>query len=239
MVRISARRGSALLGAGLVGLAMSGAAHAQPPSEAAEINRCLCMQQQISRLSAEMSAEMAALRRTDRRLADLNAQLRRERPVLHVNNPAAVEHFKVLLEERDATWKDAVGPVWTAANDAVALYNARVREYNDSCAHRLFDSVLMRQIRATLTCQAPGYGPPPGPAESKYPPAPAYTPPGPPASEYPPPATYPPPSPPESGYPPASAYPPSSPPESEYPPPAGYPPSSPPESGYPPYPPPR
>ena len=240
MVWISARRGSAVLGAGLFGLAMSGAAHAQPPSEAAEISRCLCMEQQISQLSAEMSAKMAALRRTDQRLAELNARLRRERPVLDVNNPAAVEHFKVLLEERDATWKDSVGSVWTAANDAVALYNDRVHEYNDSCAHRLFDSALMQQIRATLTCQAPGYGPPPGPAESEYPPAPAYTPPGPPASEYPPPATYPPPpNLPESEYPPASAYPPQSPPESAYPPAPGYSPPSPSESGYPPYPPPR
>jgi hypothetical protein len=215
-------------------LAVSGAAHAQPPSEAAEIDRCLCMQQQISQLSAEMSAKMAALRRTDRRLAELNTQLRRERPVLDVNDPAAVEHFKVLLEERDATWKDSVGPVWTAANDAVALYNARVREYNDSCAHRLFDSALMQQIRATLTCRAPGYGPPPGPAESEYPPAPVYTPPSP-SESYPPAATYPPPSgPSESEYPPAAAYPPPSPPESEYPPAPAYSPPSPPDSAYPP-----
>jgi hypothetical protein len=258
MIRIGARRGTVLLGAGLVGVAVAGGARAQPPSEAAEINRCLCMEQQISQLSAEMSAKMAALHSTDRRVAELNAQLRQERPVLDVNDPAAVEHFKVLLEERDSAWKDSVGPVWTAANDAVARYNARVREYNDSCAHRLFDSALMQQIRATLTCQAPGYGPPPGPSESgyppapayppppgpsesQYPPAPAYTPPSPPASEYPPAAAYPPPpGPPESGYPPAAAYPP--PPgssESEYPPAPAYPPASPPTPGYPPYPPPR
>jgi hypothetical protein len=228
-----------LLGAGLVGLAVSGAAQAQPPSEATEIDRCLCMQQQISQLSAEMSAKMAALRRTDRRLAELNAQLRGERPVLDVNDPAAVEHFKVLLEERDAVWKDSVGPVWTAANDAVALYNVRVREYTNSCAYRVFDPALTRQVRATLTCQAPGYAPPPGPAESEYPPAPAYTPSAPPAS-YPPAATYPPPpGPSESEYPPASAYPSQSPPQSEYPPAPAYSPPSQTESGDPPYPPPR
>jgi hypothetical protein len=188
MARIGARR-TAVLGAGIAGLLMSGAAHAQMPTEAAEINRCLCMQREISQLSAEMSAKMAALRRADRRVAALSARLRRERPTLDVNNPAAVEHFKVLLAERDSAWKDSVGPVWRAANDAVARYNARVREYDDSCAHRLFDSVLMRQIAATLTCPAPGYAPSPA-----YTPAPGYAP-------------YPPSGPPEPEYPPAPPYP--------------------------------
>jgi hypothetical protein len=239
MIQIGARRGTVLLGAGFVGLAVSGAAHAQPPSEAIEINRCLCMQQQISQLSAEMSAKMAALRRTDQRLAQLNAQLSGERPILDVNDPAAVERFKMLLEEHDAVQKDSVGPVWTAANDAVALYNARVREYTNSCANRVFDPALTQQVRATLTCQAPGYGSPPGPAETEYPPAPAYTPPIPPES-YPPAATYPPPpGPSESQYPPASNYPFPNPPESEYPPAPAYSPPSQTDSGYPPYPPPR
>jgi hypothetical protein len=185
MARIGARR-AAVLGIAITGLAAAGAARAQMPPEAAELNSCLCMQQEISRLSAEMAEKMTVLRDTDRRIAALAAQLRRERPDLDVNNPAAVEHYKALLEEHDALRKSAIGPVWAAANDAVARYNARVREYDGSCAHRLFNSVLMRQIQASLTCQAPGYAPP-VPAESEYPPAPAYAPPpAPPESEYPP-----------------------------------------------------
>lgn len=207
MAGIGARR-AAVLGAGIVVLAVSGAARAQvPPEEAAEateIQRCLCLQREVSQLAAEMAARRAALRRANQRFADLDAQLRRERASLDVNDPVALERYKRLLEERDAAWKDSVGPVWAAANDAVARYNARVREYDNSCAHRLFDSVLMRQIQATLTCQAPGYAPPSGPPEP----------------EYPPPAGYPPPpAPPEAGYPPAPAYPPPpAPPPSEYPP---------------------
>ena len=187
MARIGARRAT-VLGAGIVGLTLSGAAHAQVPSEAAQINQCLCIRQEISRLSAEMTAKMAVLHRTDQRLSALEAQLRRERPEIDVNNPVAVEHYKALLEERDSTWNDAVGPVWKAANDSVASYNASVSEYNGSCAHRLFDQALLRQIQATLSCPAPGYGPPPGPPESEYPPPPAYTPPpSSPGPEYPPP----------------------------------------------------
>jgi hypothetical protein len=186
MARIGMGRAAAL-GAGIAFLAASGAAHAQMPSEAAEIGRCLCMHREISRLSAEMTEKMAALRRLDRRVAALAARLRAERRTLDVNDPAAVERYKALLAEHDSARRRSVGVVWKAADEAVRRYDAVVREYNGDCAHRLYNSVLLARIRATLTCPAPGYGPP-GPAESEYPPAPGY---GPPESGFP------------SGFPPA------------------------------------
>lgn len=196
MARIGVGRATAL-GAGIAFLAISGVAHAQMPSEAAEISSCLCMHQEISRLSAEMTQKMEALQRLNRRVADLAARLREERSTLNVNDPAAVERYKALLAEHDSARRHSVGVVWRAANDAVARYDAVVREYDGSCAHRLYNSVLLAQIRATLTCPAPGYGPPPGPPEAGYTPAPGYgPPPGPPASEYPSGS-------PESGFPPA------------------------------------
>jgi hypothetical protein len=202
MARIGVGRATAL-GAGIAFLAISGVAHAQMPSEAAEISSCLCMHQEISRLSADMAAKMGALQRLNRRVADLAARLRDERSTLDVNNPAAVEHYKALLEEHDSLRRASVGPVWKAADDAVARYDAVVRQYDGSCAHRLYDSVLLNQIRATLSCPAPGYGPPPGPPEAGYTPAPGYGPPAAPESGYPP-------GPPESGFP--SGFPPAPPP---------------------------
>jgi hypothetical protein len=175
MVQIGVRHAS-VLGAAIFGLAAAGAARAQAPSEAIAINRCLCMQQEISQLSANMSEKMTELHRIDQRLAFLSEELRRERVDLDVNNPTAVEHYKALLEEHDAIRRRSVGPVWTAANDAVARYNASVREYNVSCSHSLFNSVLLQQIRATLTCPAPGYALP-APAPAEYSPAPGYMPP--------------------------------------------------------------
>lgn len=191
-------RRATVLGAGIAGLALSGlvsgTAQAQMPPEAAEIGRCLCMNREVSSLGAAMSARMAALHRADRRVSDLDARLRGERRGLDVNNPVAVERYKALLERRDRAWKASVGPIWRAANAAVARYDGLVREYNGSCAHRLFDSVLMRRVRATLTCQAPSYGSPPaygppqyGPPESEYPANPEAMPPAPPEAGFPPP----------------------------------------------------
>lgn len=183
MARIAGQVRAAALGVGIVGLALTGTARAQMPPAAAEISQCLCMDQEVQRLSAEMTAKMAALHSLNRRVAALNGQLRRERRVINVNDPVEVERYKALLERRDAARKGALGSVWRAADEAVRRYDAVVREYNGSCAHRLFDPVLLRQVRATLSCTAPGYGPPPGPAESEAPPPTGY---GPPGSEYPP-----------------------------------------------------
>ncbi|HJU15185.1 MAG TPA: hypothetical protein VJ770_01835 [Stellaceae bacterium] len=110
---------AALLGAGIVGLLMAGTARAQMPPEAAEITYCLCTQREVSQLSAEMRAKMGALHRANQRVSDLNAQLRQDREGLDVNNPAAVEHYKLLLEEHDRAWKASVGPVWTAARAGI------------------------------------------------------------------------------------------------------------------------
>lgn len=171
MAAIGAGRAAAL-GVGIIVLAVSGAAHAQMSPEAAEIGRCVCMQREVSRLGAEMAAKRAALHRLDQRVAALDARLRAARRSLDVNDPAAVERYKALLAERDAAWRRSVGVVWRAADEAVARYDAVVQEYNGSCAHRLFNSVLLHQMEATMTCPAPGYGPPPGPPESEYPPGP-------------------------------------------------------------------
>lgn len=224
MARIAGRAGVAALGIGVVGLALTGTAQAQMPPEAAEIGHCLCMDQEVQSLSADMTAKMAALRDLNQRVAALNARLRRERRVINVNDPAEVERYKALLERRDAARKGALGSVWQSADEAVRRYDAVVREYNGSCAHRLFDPVLLRQVRATLSCTAPGYGPPSGPTELEAPPPAGYEPPGPGYSPAPP-GYGPPPGPTESeeapppaGYgPPGSAYSPA-PPGTEYPP---------------------
>lgn len=176
----------ALLGAGIVGLAMAGAAHAQQPYEAAAIRSYLCFRQEVSRLSATMSARMARLHAIDRRVAALTARLRRDRSRVNVNNPAQVEEYKELLHRRDAAYRASIGPTWKAANAAVRRYDAAVHQYNARYAHRLWDPVLLRRAEATLSCPggyarpatypppaygAPGYMPPPG-----YP-APEYRPP--------------------------------------------------------------
>jgi hypothetical protein len=147
-------RGMAL-GWGLLAALGPGGARAQVPPlppEMAEIRGCLCLQQAVSALSAEMNAKKQALDTVTRQLSDLDAQLARDKSAINLNNPDAVARYKALLERRDATYRQSIGPVHTEAEQATASYNARVNEYNAHCANRPFNSAIVAQMQVNLVC---------------------------------------------------------------------------------------
>lgn len=142
----------AVCGLSLTVLLAAGVARAQVPPEAAEIGACLCLQQAVSTLSAEMNAKKQALDVVSRELADLDAQLAREKSTINPNNPDAVARFKALLERRDAAYHQSIGPVHADATQSTARYNARVNEYNQRCANRPFNSAVVAEMQAHLMC---------------------------------------------------------------------------------------
>jgi hypothetical protein len=142
----------AVVGLGLVGAFAPGIASAQAPPEVTEIAACLCLQQAVSALSAEMNARNQALDAVTRQLGDLDAQLAGARSTLNVNNPDEVARYKALLEQRDAAYRQSIGPVHADATQATARYNARVNEYNARCANRPFNPATVAQIQPTLSC---------------------------------------------------------------------------------------
>lgn len=142
------------IGLGLAAMLAPGAAKAQvpPPPEAAEIAACLCLQQAVSTSSADMNAKKQALHTVTRQLADLDAQLARDRSTINVNDPDAVARYKALLERHDAAYRQSVGPVHAEAEQSTARYNARVSEYNARCANRPFNSAIVAQVQVNLVC---------------------------------------------------------------------------------------
>jgi hypothetical protein len=150
---IGLTRGIAL-GWGLLAVLAPGAARAQVPlpPEMADIRACLCLQQAVSALSAEMNAKNQALVTVTQQLSDLDSQLARDKSMINVNNPDAVARYKALLERRDATYRQSIGPVHADAEQATARYNARVNEYNAHCANRLFNPAIVAQMQVNLVC---------------------------------------------------------------------------------------
>jgi hypothetical protein len=150
---IGLTRGMAL-GWGLLAVLAPGAARAQVPlpPEMTDIRACLCLQQAVSALSAEMNAKNQALNTVTRQLSDLDSQLAHDKSTINVNNPDAVARYKALLERRDATYRQSIGPVHAEAEQATASYNARVNEYNAHCANRPFNSALVAQMQVNLVC---------------------------------------------------------------------------------------
>ncbi len=123
-----------------------------PAAEGAAIHSYLCMQREIAFLRARMVARRQALAALKGRLAALEQRLARERRRIDVNNPQQVARYKALLERRDALAEHGLKPAVAAARRATLRYNAVVGAYNARYANRPFDSVLVEQIRATLSC---------------------------------------------------------------------------------------
>jgi hypothetical protein len=140
------------VGAGLLVVAAAGPAWAQMSSNPAEITACLCQQQAVATLSADMSAKTQALAGARQHVADLDAQLLQARQHIDVNNADSEAQYKALLTQRDQAYQASIGPVVGEADQATARYNAHVNQYNAQCANRIFDSVMMAQLQATLSC---------------------------------------------------------------------------------------
>ena len=113
---------------------------------------CLCLQHSVATLSTEMNQRTQALDAVTRQLADLDAQLSQSRANLNINDGDAVARYKALLERRDAAYRESIGPVHADATQATARYNERVNEYNARCANRPFNSALVAEIQAHLSC---------------------------------------------------------------------------------------
>ena len=126
--------------------------NAQVPPGPSEIAACLCLQQAVSTLSAEMNAKKQAFDAVTHQLGDLDAQLARDRSSMNVNNPDEVARYKALLERRDAAYRQSIGPVHDDADQATARYNARVNEYNAHCANQPFNSAMVQQVQVNLVC---------------------------------------------------------------------------------------
>jgi hypothetical protein len=99
-----------------------------------------------------MDAKAQALNATTQRLAELDAQLARERPQVNTNNPDSVARYKALLERRDAAYRQSIGSVHADAAQVTARYNTYVNEYNARCANRPGIPVFSPQIPLPVTC---------------------------------------------------------------------------------------
>jgi Tfp pilus assembly protein FimV len=121
-------------------------------SNPAEINACLCQQQGIATLSGDMSAKTQALAAARQHVADLDSQLLQMRQHIDVNNAESEAQYKALLAQRDQAYKDSIGPVVGAADQATTRYNAHVNQYNTQCANRIFNADMMAQIQTHLSC---------------------------------------------------------------------------------------
>jgi hypothetical protein len=139
----------------VLGLLVILAASRPAAAQSDPIAACLCLEQRVATTRQSMSDRNQALAAAQQRLSELNAELVREKPGVDVNNPGSVGRYKALLEQRDAAYRQSIGPIVSEANRAVLDYNAVVGQYNAACANHPFNSWMVDAVRAHLSCPAP------------------------------------------------------------------------------------
>jgi hypothetical protein len=148
-------RGVSVLGLFLALALVPRLAAAQESNNPAEINACLCLEREVETTSQSMNSKTQALAAARQHLADLNAELARARPLVDVNDQSSVDHYKALLERRDAAYRESIGPVVSEADQAVARYNVLANQYDNQCANHPFNSDMVHEMQAHLSCPAP------------------------------------------------------------------------------------
>ena len=154
MVVLIGIRSAVAFGLVLVTAAVLGPAAAQMSSDPAEIGACLCLEQAVATMARSMDDKTRALAAVRQHLADLDGELARERPLVDVNNQNSVDRYKALLDQRDAAYRESIGPIVSEVDQAIARYGALVGQYDRQCALHSFNSDVMNEMRAHLSCPA-------------------------------------------------------------------------------------
>jgi hypothetical protein len=135
---------------------VTGAEPAPPASpEATQIAACLCLHNDLERFTSDMAARRRDSDQLHAELDRIDAELQRERATLDVASAAAVEQFRQRLAERDALFRRSTGPAAASLTAATTRYNAAAGQYNDQCANRPRDPMLLAQVQETLRCPLP------------------------------------------------------------------------------------
>jgi hypothetical protein len=120
-----------------------------------EVRSCLCKEQAVASLNAQVQAQSKAYDEKRQAFEALDRQVQTSRPQVNVNNPSDVDAFKRLLERRDEASDSLEGSATSDYAAAVQRYNAAVSDYNNSCSGKAFDQDVLNQVKQSLSCPKP------------------------------------------------------------------------------------
>jgi phage-related tail protein len=132
-----------------------GTVGAQTERRVDEVRACLCKEQSVSLLNADVQAQSRAYEEKRREFEALDKQVQTGRPQVNVNKQTDVDAFKQLLERRDAAADTLAGPATRSYADTVQRYNEAVTDYNGTCAGKAFDPDQLAAEKRNLACPKP------------------------------------------------------------------------------------
>lgn len=152
-MRSSTMRHVLMAAAGLAAAAATFPAMAQMPVPVGP--DCVCLRIAVDALGADLAAKHQTYDGMQAEIGQIDSQLAAERASMDVNSPAAVAHFRQLLERRDTLFEQSKGPGFSELSAATDRYGARVQDYNARCAGRPMEPGVLAQARAVGACPPP------------------------------------------------------------------------------------
>jgi hypothetical protein len=117
-----------------------------------EVRACVCLEQGLQQLGAEVSARQRIYADRQQELSRLDAELARMRQSMNPENAAEVAAFRQLLDRRDATFNALSRGATDDYREAVDEYNRVVAQYNQRCYRRGLDPNVATAVRQNLVC---------------------------------------------------------------------------------------
>ncbi len=152
------QQGLAVLAVTVMGLTGTAVAQSAPATSGTlmtdprEIATCLCLNQSVQKRERDLGAARATYEALRRSIADQANALNTQRPLVNVNDQAAVDAFRVQMEKRDDDEARLEQEVFPSFQAQTATYNARVTDYTQRCGGRYMDEPVMQAVQKTLVC---------------------------------------------------------------------------------------
>jgi membrane-bound lytic murein transglycosylase B len=118
-----------------------------------DVSACLCLERAIDSRQAELTVRRNEYEALAHEIADAQATIDRQRPLVDVNNQYAIDDFKRRLDALDALKAQERQVTLPDYQAAIARYNERVAQYTQRCSGHPLDTTVAEQMRATLICQ--------------------------------------------------------------------------------------
>ena len=141
--------GAALLLLAMAAAPQSGAETLHAPEA---IRACLCLDQAVTTLSAQLYQATAAYETAKKSLAALERSADAARQDAGPNDLAARARLARLLDERDAAIRRFAAETTPDYNATVEAYNRAALAFNHSCDGKAYDWSVLPEVQRTLVC---------------------------------------------------------------------------------------
>jgi hypothetical protein len=116
------------------------------------ISGCLCSEAAVAALKDQITQTQQVYDEDRAGVDSLDQQIAQARASVNVSVQGQVEAVKALNLQREQLYAKTYDVDLPALQTAIKAYNDAAGSFGAQCAGRNFDSVLMSQARATLSC---------------------------------------------------------------------------------------